>query len=159
MSHIIKLVCFDVDGVLTDGRIHLDAQGNELKIFHTQDGLGIKRLLQHGVAVAIISGRTSAQTTQRMRQLGVEYVYQGHDDKLTVYQELLTTLNLSDEQVAHVGDDLPDLPLMQRAGLGIAVANAVDVVKQHADWVTQRAGGEGAAREVCEEILRRYYAN
>jgi len=150
----IKLVIFDVDGVLTDGRLHLGPQGEEHKIFHIHDGLGIKLLQQTGVKVAIITSRQSTAVQQRMLHLGVQYVYQGMTDKRPAFKELTTKLQLADEEVAYVGDDLPDLPLVRCAGLGIAVANAHPLVKQHANWVTQTAGGAGAVREICEFIMQ-----
>jgi 3-deoxy-D-manno-octulosonate 8-phosphate phosphatase (KDO 8-P phosphatase) len=150
----IKLAVFDVDGVLTDGHLYFDAQNNELKVFHVQDGLGIKLLQLSGVNTAIITSRQSSITQQRMQSLGVLYIYQGQHNKQLAFNELLIQLELKEEQVAYVGDDLPDLPLIQRAGLGIAVANAHAVIKQHAVWQTTLRGGEGAAREVCELIMQ-----
>lgn len=149
----IKLVIFDVDGVLTNGCFYLDSHGAELKAFHTQDGLGFCLLQNIGITVAIISGRQSVAVTMRMQELGIKHVYQGQKNKLLAYQAIIHQLNLQDKQVACVGDDLPDLTIMQRAGLSIAVANAVQTVKKQADWVTKLAGGAGAAREVCDMIL------
>ncbi|WP_263260411.1 HAD family hydrolase [Pseudomonas sp. RIT-PI-S] len=150
----IKLAIFDVDGVLTDGRLYFLEDGSEMKAFNTLDGQGIKMLMASGVKTAIISGRNSPATERRARNLGIPYVYQGREDKLAVLDELLGVLGLSYEQVAHLGDDLPDLPVIRRVGLGMAVANAADFVRQHAHGVTQAKGGEGAAREYCELILR-----
>jgi 3-deoxy-D-manno-octulosonate 8-phosphate phosphatase (KDO 8-P phosphatase) len=150
----IKLAIFDVDGVLTDGRLYFLEDGSEMKAFNTLDGQGIKMLMASGVATAIISGRKSPATDKRARNLGIGHVYQGREDKLVVLDELLGQLNLSHEQVAHLGDDLPDLPVIRRVGLGMAVANANDFVRRHAHGVTQAKGGEGAAREYCELILR-----
>jgi 3-deoxy-D-manno-octulosonate 8-phosphate phosphatase (KDO 8-P phosphatase) len=152
----IKLLICDVDGVLTDGRIYLTDFGEEkeLKVLHIHDGLGLKLLLNAGIEVAIISGRKSNLLPQRLEKiLGIKYLYLGYEDKLPVLKELLTKLSLSPEQVAHIGDDLPDLPLIHSVGLGIAVANAMPVVKQSAHWMTQANGGCGAVREVCELIL------
>lgn len=150
----IKLAIFDVDGVLTDGRLYFLEDGTEMKAFNTLDGQGIKMLMASGVTTAIISGRNSPATERRARNLGIPHLYQGREDKLVVLDELLQQLGLSYEQVAHLGDDLPDLPVMRRVGLGMAVANASDFVRRHAHGVTQARGGEGAAREYCELILR-----
>ncbi|TWH76751.1 3-deoxy-D-manno-octulosonate 8-phosphate phosphatase (KDO 8-P phosphatase) [Azomonas agilis] len=150
----IRLAIFDVDGVLTDGRLYLLPDGSEFKTFHTLDGQGIKMLIRSGVTTAIISGRHSTAVAQRATALGIHHLYLGHEDKLIVLDELLHKLQLSPEQVAHLGDDLPDLPIIRRVGLGIAVANADAFVRQHAHGVTQARGGEGAAREYCELIMR-----
>lgn len=150
----IKLVTFDVDGVLTDGRLYYGPDGEELKVFHVWDGLGIKLLQQTGIAIAIITSRSSPIVKQRMQELGIPYLYQGQHNKSYAFNELINKLQINEEQTAHVGDDLPDLPLIQRAGLGIAVANAHPLLQQHADWQTSACGGAGAAREVCEFIMR-----
>jgi 3-deoxy-D-manno-octulosonate 8-phosphate phosphatase (KDO 8-P phosphatase) len=149
----IRLVSFDVDGVLTDGRIHLAGDGSELKVFHVRDGHGIKLLGQAGIECAIISGRRSPAVARRMRELGVRHLYQGVADKVAALSALLAKLELTLEQVAHVGDDVPDLPLMRRVGLAVAVQDADPLVKRHAHWQTGKAGGKGAAREVCELVL------
>lgn len=149
----IKLAIFDVDGVLTDGRLYFDYQGNELKVFNVQDGLGIQLLQNNGIQVAIISGRNSTAVGSRLSKLGVKHIYQGQEKKLPVFDKLLTQLKLTPEQVAYIGDDLPDVPVMRAAGFGIAVANAQPFVKENATWQTQLAGGQGAAREVCDLIL------
>lgn len=150
----IKLVIFDVDGVLTDGRLYLGETQEIFKPFHIHDGLGIKLLLQTGVEIAIISGRESPIVQQRLLDLGVEHIYQGQTDKVPSFEMLLQKLRLTADQVAYVGDDLPDLPLIRRAGLGITVANAPAFLKEHADWQTQAIGGQGVAREVCEFIMQ-----
>lgn len=150
----VRLAVFDVDGVLTDGRLWFDSEGRELKAFHVQDGLGLKLLMRHGVEVAAISGRDSAIVTARMRELGVEHVFQGADEKLPAYQALLERTRLEPRQTACVGDEILDLPLMIRAGLGIAVADAHPEAAARADWQTSRPGGRGAAREVCDLLLR-----
>ncbi|HEY3645719.1 MAG TPA: HAD family hydrolase [Gammaproteobacteria bacterium] len=149
----IKLVIFDVDGVLTDGRLYYGAGGEELKVFHVHDGQGMKRLQKAGITLAIISGRDSAAVTRRMQDLGIEHLFQGDENKLPIFERLLQKLGVTAEQTACVGDDLPDLPLLQKAGLAIAVANAVPVLKQAAHHVTSVQGGLGAAREVCDLIL------
>jgi len=149
----IRLVIFDVDGVLTDGTLFLDEQGREYKSFHTRDGQGIKMLLDSGVEVAIISGRESESVTRRMEGLRIRHVYQGQENKVAAFEALCLQLTLRSNQVAHVGDDLPDLPLMRRAGLAIAVNDAHFAVQHHAHWRTTQPGGRGAAREVCDLIM------
>lgn len=149
----IKLLILDVDGVLTDGRLFFDNQGGEYKCFHARDGHGLKLLRQTGVEVAVISGRSSKSVGLRMQSLGVEHVYQGHEDKRAAFQEILANLQLVPEQVAHVGDDLLDLPIMVRAGFAIAVQDANFAVKKYADWTTKTPGGQGAVREVCDMIM------
>ncbi len=150
----IKLLIFDVDGVLTDRKIYLADSGHEYKAFNSHDGFGIKMLLKSGVAVAIITTRNSPVVARRMQELGVQHIYQGQEDKRQALDDLALQLTLQLEQIAYVGDDLPDLPLMRKVGLGIAVADAAEYVRQHADWQTQAAGGKGAAREVCELIMQ-----
>lgn len=149
----IKLVIFDVDGVLTDGHFYFDEQGREYKGFFAHDGLGIKLLRKTGVDVAIISGRVSVSVSQRMDSLGIERVYQGYQDKLIAFDTILKETGLSPEEIAHVGDDLLDLPLFRRVGLSVAVANAHPSVLTHVDWRTTQPGGFGAAREVCDLIM------
>ena len=149
----IKLVIFDVDGVLTDGRLYYGAGGEELKVFHVHDGFGIKSLQGAGLTVAIISGRESAAVTRRMQDLRIEHVFQGDEHKLPIFERLLHKLSIGPEQTACVGDDLPDLPLLQRAGLAVAPANALPALKQAAHHVTVARGGRGAVREVCDLIL------
>jgi 3-deoxy-D-manno-octulosonate 8-phosphate phosphatase (KDO 8-P phosphatase) len=150
----IKLLILDVDGVLTDGRLLFDNNGVEYKCFHARDGHGIKLLQQSGVAVAVISGRKSNSVALRMQSLGIEHVYQGHEDKRAAFEEILHKLNIKAEQTAHVGDDVLDLPIMRRVGLAIAVQDANFAVKQYAHWCTQTAGGQGAVREVCDFIMQ-----
>ena len=149
----VRLAVFDVDGVLTDGRLYYGAGGEELKVFHVHDGFGMKRLQQAGITLAIISGRDSAAVTRRMQDLGIEHVFQGDEHKLPIFERLLQKLGLNAEQVACVGDDLPDLPLLQCAGFAVAVANAQSPIKEAAHYVTVSRGGRGAAREVCDLIL------
>lgn len=150
----LKLLILDVDGVLTDGRLFFDDNGKEYKCFHARDGHGIKLLRQSGVEVAVISGRKSNSVAIRMQTLGVQLVYQGHENKRAAFTEILQHLNLSPKQVAHVGDDVLDLPIMVQAGFAVAVADAHFAVKQRADWCTQIAGGQGAVREVCDLIMQ-----
>jgi 3-deoxy-D-manno-octulosonate 8-phosphate phosphatase (KDO 8-P phosphatase) len=149
----VRLAVFDVDGVLTDGRLYYGAGGEELKVFHVHDGQGLKRLQAAGVTLAIISGRDSAAVTRRMQDLGIEHVFQGDEQKLPIFEQLLKRLDIAAEHCACVGDDLPDLPLLQRAGLAVAVANAQPAIKQASHHVTTAHGGRGAAREVCDLIL------
>ena len=149
----IKCVIFDVDGVLTDGRLFFDLSGNEYKSFHAQDGQGLKLLLQQGIEVAIISGRSSPIVDRRMNSLGIRHVYQGQENKIAAFNDLIKKLSLDATQIAHVGDDLPDLALMNRCGLAIAVNDANPSILPYTQWQTTRKGGSGAAREVCDAIL------
>lgn len=153
IPHDIRLAAFDVDGVFTDGRFYLSDAGVESKAFSTQDGFGIKKLLAAGVQVAVISSRRSGAVDRRMRELGVPHVVQGASDKAAAFDLLIASLKLDAGQCAYVGDDVPDLPVLQRAGFAIAVANAVDEVKECCDYTTRSAGGFGAVREVCELLL------
>ena len=150
----LKLLILDVDGVLTDGKLFFDNQGNEYKSFHARDGHGIKLLRQTGVEVAVISGRKSNSVALRMKNLGIEHVYQGHENKRAAFIELIEKIGITPEQAAHVGDDLLDLPIMMRVGLAIAVSDANFAVKQRADWCTTLPGGHGAVREVCDFIMQ-----
>lgn len=149
----IKLAVFDVDGVLTDGKLWYTADGREIKAFNALDGLGLKRLLANGIEVAIITARVSHVVTERMAELGIAHVYQGQKDKRACLQQLLQALKLDASQVAYTGDDLPDLAAMQLSGLSIAPANAHAWVRERAHWRTQLGGGNGAAREACDLIL------
>ena len=149
----IKLVIFDVDGVLTDGSLFIGDDGQEYKAFNSKDGLGMKLLQQSGVPIAIITARQSNVVKIRMESLGIKYLYQGQAHKLPAFEELLERLTIKASEVAYVGDDLIDLPIMTRCGLSIAVADADSLAIENAHWVTQRRGGRGAAREVCELIM------
>ena len=149
----IKMVVFDVDGVFTDGRIYINHAGEETKAFNVRDGHGIRMLLHYGVDVAVLSGRQSTAVEVRMRELGINDVLQGHIDKKTAFNQLLENKQLVAAEVAFVGDDIIDVQAMQLSGLAIAVADAHEWVKQHADHITQIEGGQGAVREVCELIL------
>lgn len=149
----IRLVIFDVDGVLTDGGLFIGDDGQEYKKFNSKDGHGMVMLQNTGVAIGIITGRTSEVVKIRMASLGIEYVYQGKRDKLPAYEELKNATGLEDGQIAYVGDDVVDLPVMVRAGLAVTVQDGHPLTKQHAHWVTPSGGGRGAAREVCEMIM------
>ncbi len=149
----IKLVIFDVDGVLTDGSLFLGDDGLEYKAFNSRDGHGMKMLQQSGVTVAIITGRTSKVVEYRMQSLGVEHVYQGQLDKRQAFAELLKKLNVDANEVAYVGDDVVDLPVMSKVGLAIAVQDAHSMVLKHAHWQTPSCGGRGAGRDVCEMLM------
>lgn len=150
----VKLLILDVDGVLTDGRLFFDNEGTEYKCFHARDGHGIKLLRQTGIEVAVISGRRSNSVELRMKSLGIEHVYQGHENKREAFGELLARTGLKQEETAYVGDDLLDLPIMAKAGLAIAVSDANFAVKERADWCTNLPGGYGAVREVCDFIMQ-----
>jgi 3-deoxy-D-manno-octulosonate 8-phosphate phosphatase (KDO 8-P phosphatase) len=150
----IKCLVCDVDGVLSDGLLHIDNHGNELKSFHVQDGMGLKLLMAAGIEVAVITTARNAVVDHRMKQLGITHYFKGQVDKRDAYQQLKETLNLTNEEFAYIGDDLPDLPLIQTVGLGVAVANAVPQVKEFSDWQTEKSGGRGAVRELCDLILK-----
>jgi 3-deoxy-D-manno-octulosonate 8-phosphate phosphatase (KDO 8-P phosphatase) len=149
----VRLLVLDVDGVMTDGRLHYDAEGREFKTFHVRDGYGIRRLMDAGVTVAVISGRLSGSASGRMADLGIRHVLLGREDKDAALTELLATLGVDARDVACVGDDAPDLPVMRRVALPIAVADCHDSVAGLAAWRTTLPGGAGAVREVCDLIL------
>ena len=150
----IRLVVFDVDGVLTDGSLILGESGNEYKIFHVRDGQGLVMLRDSGCKVAVITARNSRIVAERMQSLGIEYVFQGQSDKGKAMDNLLQKTGIEQAHTAYVGDDFLDLPAMKKAGLAIAVADAHPLVREQADWVTNASGGRGAAREVCELIMQ-----
>ncbi|HXG28333.1 MAG TPA: HAD-IIIA family hydrolase [Nevskiales bacterium] len=149
----IELAVFDVDGVMTDGRLYVGPGGQEFKAVHIHDGHGLKRLMAAGVEVAVISGRRSEAIEARLADLGVEHVFMGAADKLAIFCALLEELNLEPHQVAYMGDDEPDLGPMRVAGLALAVRNAVPEIRAAADWVSTRDGGDGAVREACELLI------
>jgi 3-deoxy-D-manno-octulosonate 8-phosphate phosphatase (KDO 8-P phosphatase) len=149
----IRLAIFDVDGVLTDGSLYIGDDGQEYKAFNSRDGHGMVLLRQTGVTLAIITGRSSEVVRIRMASLGVNHVYQGIQDKLAAYEELKQTLGMTDEAIAYVGDDVMDLPVLRRAGLAVAVADAHPLVQRHAHWRTASPGGRGAARDFCELLM------
>lgn len=150
----IRLAIFDVDGVLTDGRLYYADDGQELKAFNTLDGHGLKMLQATGIELAIITGRTSNVVSRRADNLGIQHLYQGVEGKRVAYEHLLGKLGIPAEQAAYMGDDVVDLPVMRRCGLALTVPAAPDLVKSHAHYVTERAGGLGAVREICELIMQ-----
>lgn len=149
----ISLLILDVDGVLTNGQLIWTDEPQQAKAFHVRDGLGMRLLQNTGVEIAIITGKQSTVVEARLAELGVKHVYQNVPNKLPTYLKLRDELSLTDSEIAYVGDDLPDLPIMSRVGLSIAVNDAYDFVKQSADWVTPSNGGYGAVREACDLIL------
>ena len=149
----IRLVAFDIDGVFTDGRLYISNDGVESKAFHTHDGFGIRQLIAADLHVAVISGRESAAVEKRMNELGVHHVIQGNPDKVAAFETLATELGISEADAVYVGDDLPDLPLLNRVGFSVAVNNAHEAVKAATDYTTVKSGGFGAVREVCDLIL------
>lgn len=149
----IRLVVFDVDGVLTDGHVILGDDGFELKAFHTRDGLGMRLLQNSGVEIGIITGRTSTVVGRRAEELRVRHLMQGRPDKGPALAELIERLQIEPAHAAYVGDDMVDLPAMRAVGLGIAVADADRFTRDHAHYVTRAPGGRGAAREVCELVM------
>ena len=154
----IKLLLLDVDGVLTDGRVWLqswpDGSAMEIKGFHSQDGVRLKIVRAAGLRTGLITGRESAAVTRRARECEIEFVLQGRAEKVPAYEELLRRTGVEENEVAYVGDDLPDIPVMRRVGLAVAVANAAPEVKKAAHFVTSRAGGDGAVSQVVELILK-----
>jgi 3-deoxy-D-manno-octulosonate 8-phosphate phosphatase (KDO 8-P phosphatase) len=148
----IKLVIFDVDGVLTDGHVILNSD-DEIKFFDSKDGHGLRAVQRHGIAVGIITGRSSRAVERRATDLEIAHLYMGKRDKLPVYRELIAKLSLAPEQTAFVGDDLPDLPIMLQTGLAVTVANAHAHMFRYSHWTTPSRGGRGAAREVCDLLL------
>lgn len=149
----VRLVAFDVDGVLTDGRFYLSDDGRESKAFNTQDGFGIRQLLTAGIHVAVISGRRSGAVDRRMHELGVAHVVQGCKDKVAALEDIIANLGVAADECAYVGDDIPDLPLLHHVGISVAVANAVEQVRAECDYLTTARGGAGAAREFCDLLL------
>jgi 3-deoxy-D-manno-octulosonate 8-phosphate phosphatase (KDO 8-P phosphatase) len=149
----VQLLVLDVDGVLTDGRIYLTAQGEEMKVFHVRDGAGVVALRRAGIHVAIISGRQSGAVDRRAAELGIPSVRQGVDDKRAALDALLHETKLTDAVLCCVGDDTPDVPLLERAHLAVAVADAHAAARAVAHWVTPSPGGRGAVRDVCDLLL------
>jgi len=150
----IRLLLLDVDGVLTDGRIIYGASGTEAKAFDVKDGHGLKLIQRAGISVGIITGRESEAVKRRAEELGVEYLYQGAKNKLKPFNEILERSGLNEKNVAYVGDDLVDLPILRKVGFAATVADAVDEVKSCVAYVSTRPGGRGAVREICDHLLR-----
>ncbi len=152
-ARLVRLAIFDVDGVMTDGTLYIGADGEAFKAFNILDGHGLKMLQASGVGTAIISGRASQAVARRARELDIAHVVQGSSDKAQAFERLRAELGLDAASCAFMGDDLPDLPVMRLAGFAVAVANAVEAVKQAAHYVTRASGGRGAVREFCELLL------
>ncbi len=150
----IKLLILDVDGVLTDGRIIMNDSGEEIKCFHVRDGHGLRLLMNAGIHVVIITGRKSKTVEHRAKDLGIQEVYQGVENKESLVKKLMLQKKVDKEQVCCMGDDLPDLPMFNQVGVSIAVADACSELRTEADFVTRKRGGKGAVREVCELILK-----
>ena len=149
----IRLVVFDVDGVMTDGRLYRDDTGQEIKAFHSRDGLGMKGLMRHGFTVATLTARSSKLVEARMAELGIQYVKQGRHDKREALAELLQETGISAEHTAYMGDDLVDWPAMSEAQLKLSPGDADSWIRQHVDYATRAYGGRGAVREACELLL------
>ena len=149
----VRLVAFDVDGVFTDGRFYLSDDGVETKAFHTQDGCGIRLLIESGLNVAVISGRRSGAVERRMQELGVPHVILGCRDKVAALDGILDELGIPAAECAYAGDDILDLPVLGHVGVSFAVANAVSAVQRQCDFTTRASGGAGAVREICEMVL------
>lgn len=150
----IRLFILDVDGILTTGALYYGQNGiEEMRGFHIHDGLGIKLLQRTGIPVAIISGKKSAPVAKRLQDLQIQHVYLGHENKLPPYEELKQSLQLQDHEIAYMGDDLPDLPILRRVGFSATVAQAPGIIKQHVDMITKNKPGKGAVREVCEFLM------
>jgi 3-deoxy-D-manno-octulosonate 8-phosphate phosphatase (KDO 8-P phosphatase) len=153
-AKLIKLLICDVDGVMTDGGLTFGDNGLEYKTFHSRDGLGIKMLQRSGIPLAVITARTSDVVKHRMKNLKIDLVFQGYLDKIKAFNDICEKMQLSAEQIAYVGDDLVDIPVMRKVGLSIAVADAHDEVQKQADWRTHHKGGHGAVRDVCELLMK-----
>ena len=149
----IRLLVMDVDGVMTDGKVTYTSDGQELKSFNIQDGVGIKRVQALGIETAIITGRTSPMVERRALELGITHLIQGREDKLTALSVLLSEVNLAPNQVAYIGDDLPDLTAIEAVKLGACPADAANEVQSKANWVSTRAGGDGCVRELCDLLV------
>jgi 3-deoxy-D-manno-octulosonate 8-phosphate phosphatase (KDO 8-P phosphatase) len=149
----IRLLVMDVDGVMTDGKVTYTSDGQELKSFNIKDGVGIKRVQASGIETAIITGRTSPMVERRALELGITHLIQGREDKLTALSVLLSEVNLAPNQVAYIGDDLPDLTAIEAVKLGACPADAANEVQSKANWVSTRAGGDGCVRELCDLLV------
>ena len=152
-ARLIRLLVLDVDGVLTDGRLYISASGEEFKAFHVRDGAGVVAVQKAGVTVAIISGRDSGAVRRRAEELGIRHVRQGIADKAAALETLMHEVGVGAEEVACVGDDTPDIPMLRKAALAVAVADAHPAAKAAAHWVSSLGGGRGAVREVCDWLL------
>ncbi len=150
----VRAIIFDVDGVLTDGGLYRSDDGQEFKRFHSADGLGIRMLGDAGIKIAVITGRESNVVRHRCKELGIEHLVQGAKNKLPAFQSLCQQLEMAPNEFAYMGDDIIDLPVMRRVGLALTVPNATDEVSAIAHWTSTRPGGNGAAREACELILK-----
>ena len=149
----LKCLITDVDGVLSDGYLHLSNNGDEFKSFHVHDGMGLKLLMHAGIQVAVITTSENNIIDTRMNQLGIEHYYSGFIDKCAAYKDLKKKLNLQDNNFAYIGDDLPDIPVMLQVGLKLTVADAQPEVKEIADYISKAKGGHGAVREICNIII------
>jgi len=149
----VRMLVLDVDGVLTDGNLYFDNNGNEMKAFSTRDGLGLRLLQSQGTELALITGRKSEIVAWRAQQLGIKHLYQGRNDKLRAFTELLDETGIPAQAVCYAGDDWIDLPVLERVGLAVTVADADQLVRRRVHWVTSRGGGKGAVREICNLIL------
>lgn len=150
----VKLLSLDVDGVLTDGGLYYGDDGHQLRKFNVKDGLGIKRAMGAGVQVAIVSAGKSKCVLKRAEDLGIKHVFIGAEDKLDTLEELCTKLQIGLDQVAHMGDDLNDIPVLEAVGVPLTVADAMDEAKELADYVTEKGGGQGAVREICDILVK-----
>lgn len=153
MAANIRLAVFDVDGVFTDGRLYFTSEGEEIKVFSVRDGLGVKRLQAAGIEVAVISGRASDALTLRLEELGISRHFQGNHDKLPLLRKLLNEMGMNRSEVAYMGDDLPDLDVMEQVGLPAAPSDAITEVLEASLWISTHPGGRGAVREFCEFIV------
>ncbi len=152
-ARAVRVLALDVDGVLTDGRLHYSDSGHEIKTFHSRDGHGIKLAQRGGLIVAVISGRRSPALERRLAELGIVHAWLGCDDKGAALVELMDTLSVKPEEIAYMGDDWVDLPVFCRVGLAITVADGDAFVRSQVHWTTEEAGGAGAVRRVCETLL------
>ena len=150
----IRLFILDIDGVLTTGALYYLSDGVDMRGFHAHDGLGIQLLQKSGVDVAIISAKKSDVLERRLNDLHIQHVYLGYENKLPAYEAIKQTLQLDDHEIGYMGDDLPDLPLLRRAGFAATVPNAPSIIAQHVDYITKSKPGKGAVREVCELIMK-----
>lgn len=150
----IKVVVFDVDGVMTNGGLGLGDDGQEYKFFHSHDGLGLKLLRKTGIRIAIVTGRTSDLVLKRAENIKAEHVHQGVDDKLAAFEEIVSVMGVQMDECAFMGDDVIDIPPMRRSALGVTVPHAMPLVKQYAHYITNKEAGHGAIRELCELIMK-----